>query len=587
MTYGEADAAAREIAAGLCSLDVVPGDRVCILSQTRVEWALCDLGIAMAAAVSVPIYASLTAAQCAFIVADSKARLTFAEDAVQMQKLLPLAGASPPHKLVHIDEDAQVLPGKDEPDAEAEPAGARRRRLTVEVVMNQAGPAAPQIKSLAALREAGRAYLADPRNSDELDRRARMVNPATLFTIVYTSGTTGDPKGAVIPHACLTAALGSGCRALSLQATDVQYLFLPLAHVLAREMLWAPFYEGATTAFSQGTAKIKEDLTEVRPTFMAGVPRVFEKFHTGVKARLNEGGAWKRAMARWAVNVGQRHAAGLREGKGAAGGFTFRTADALVLGKLRARLGLDRCRFLISGGAPLAAEVATFFHGVGLLILEGYGLTETMSAAFVNRLDRHRFGTVGPALDVVECRIASDGEILLRGPSMFKEYFNNPAATREAKDDEGWFATGDIGHLEDGFLRITDRKKDLIVLAGGKKVAPQPIENAIKAQATLISQVVVVGDRQSYCVALVTLNEDEVRARGLKDAAGDAAVRKEIDAAVAAVNTRLAPFESVRSFAILPRDFTEASGELTPSLKVKRKVVLQNHAAAIERLYRA
>jgi long-chain acyl-CoA synthetase len=259
-----------------------------------------------------------------------------------------------------------------------------------------------------------------------------------------------------------------------------------------------------------------------------------------------------------------------------------------VLGKLRRRLGLDRCRFMFSGGAPLSADIAEFFQGVGLMVLEGYGLTETMAAAFVNRPGRVRIGTVGTALDVVEVKIADDGEILLRGPSVFKRYHANPAATAEAIDPHGWFHTGDIGELDDGSLRITDRKKDLIITAGGKKVAPQVLENSLKTRSSLVSQVMVYGDRRPYCVALVTLNEEAIKRFGAGDAARAAAsseTRAAIQRDIDAVNSTLASFESIKSFAIVPQDFTEASGELTPSMKIKRKVIIERHRGAIDGLY--
>jgi long-chain acyl-CoA synthetase len=259
-----------------------------------------------------------------------------------------------------------------------------------------------------------------------------------------------------------------------------------------------------------------------------------------------------------------------------------------VLGKLRKRLGLDRARFLISGGAPLAAEIGEFFHGAGLLILEGYGLTETVGAAFLNRREAFRFGTVGPALDVVEVKIADDGEILLRGPSVFRQYYNNPAATAESVEPDGWFHSGDIGVLEDGFLRITDRKKDLIVTAGGKKIAPQALENALKSRSPLFSQVLVFGDKRPFCVALVTLSDEARKRFGGKDGAtlaSSAEVRAALQKEVDGLNDGLASYESIKRFAILPEDLTEASGDLTPKLSIKRKVVIEKYWGVIEGLY--
>jgi long-chain acyl-CoA synthetase len=548
-TFAEAEVAAREIAAGLVAGGVVPGDRVCLLSQTRLEWALCDVAILLAGAVTVPIYASNTAEQCEFIIRDAGAKLVIVEDAAQRDKLLPLRDRLfTVTRLVQIDGD---LAGGD------------------------------FVQSLSALREAGRTWLAG--HARELDGRSETVGPESMFTIVYTSGTTGTPKGVVLTHENLTSSICSAVRSMRLGEGDMQYLFLPLAHILARQTVWAGFHVGFATAFSRGTNQIREDLGVVRPTFMAGVPRIYEKFYTAVTAALKQGSALKRSLAAWAIRSGQAHAAALRAGK-PAGGVGHWLADKLVLSKLRARLGLDRCRFLISGGAPLAAEIAEFFHATGLLILEGWGLTETTSGVFVNRMDRYRFGTVGPATDLIEARIAEDGEILVRGAPVFRQYYNNPAATAEAVEPDGWFHTGDIGHLEDGFLKITDRKKDLIVTANGKKVAPQPLENALKATSPLVAQVLVYGDNRPYCVALVTLSETATKQFGA-GAPTSAEVKTALQKDVDTVNSKLASFERIKRFAVLPSEFTEASGELTPKLSIKRKVVIEKYRGVIEELY--
>jgi long-chain acyl-CoA synthetase len=371
----------------------------------------------------------------------------------------------------------------------------------------------------------------------------------------------------------------------------VQYLFLPLAHVLGRELEWAPILAGCAFAFSAGQSRIKFDLVEVRPTFMAGVPRVFEKLHAAIAVAAGQGSAAKRALVGWAFGVGARYAARLRREEPP--GFSLRVehalADRLVLSKLRARLGFDRCRFLISGGAPLSSEIAEFFHGLGLLVLEGYGLTETTAAAFVNRWNCYRFGTVGPAIDVIQHRVAEDGEILMRGPSVFTRYHNDPAATAEAVDAEGWFHSGDVGHVEDGFLSIVDRKKDIIVTAGGKNVAPQMIETALQAHCPLISQVVVFGDNRPHCVAIITPSETAARQFGdgsLAQAASRPELRAALEDAVAAINRTLASYETIKNFAVLPADFSEAAGELTPSLKVKRDVVKSRYGEIVDALYK-
>jgi long-chain acyl-CoA synthetase len=442
--------------------------------------------------------------------------------------------------------------------------------------------------SLAAVRQAGQAWLAG--HAAELDRRTAEVGPDHVFTIVYTSGTTGRPKGVVLTHRNMVESFASVIRAFDLRDTDVQYLFLPLAHVLGREVEWAPILAGSSITFSAGSSRIKFDLVDVRPTFMTGVPRVFEKLHAAITTAVGQGSWPKRALVGWAFSVGARHAAGLRRGEPPSLGLRIEhaLADRLVLSRLRARLGFDRCRFFISGGAPLSAEIAEFFHGLGLLVLEGYGLTETTAAAFVNRWNRYRFGTVGPAIDVLQYRIAEDGEILMRGPSVFTRYHNNPTATAEAMDSEGWFHSGDIGHVEDGFLSIVDRKKDIIVTAGGKNVAPQMIETALAAHCPLISQVVVFGDNRPHCVAIITPSELAARQFGdgnLAQAAAQPELRVALEDAVAAINRTLASYETIKNFAILPADFSEAAGELTPSLKVKREVVRSRYGNIVDALY--
>jgi long-chain acyl-CoA synthetase len=557
-TWRQADQAAREIAAGLLALGLVRGDRVALLSQTRLEWLLCDVAIAMAGLVSVPIYPSSTSEQCTFIIEDSGASTIIAEDGQQVAKLAVLRTKHTPVRVIHIE----AAP-TDDGGAEAMP-------------------------SLSALRQAGKVWIAT--NPGVLEQQADAVKPSDCFTIVYTSGTTGQPKGVVLTHSNLVASFESAVRAFNLRPDDVQYIFLPLAHVLGREVEWASILVGCEIAFATSMASIKYDLMEVRPTFMAGVPRIFEKLYTAVQAGAQQGNRVKRLLVRWAFGVAVSYSVTTRAKKSAPFGLRLRygLADKLVLAKLRKRLGLDRCRFLISGGAPLSREIAEFFHSVGLLILEGYGLTETTAAAFVNRWNNFRFGSVGSAIDVIEFRLAEDGEIVLRGPSIFASYHGNQEATAEAFNAEGWFATGDIGMVEDGFLRIVDRKKDIIITAGGKKVAPQKIENALKARSSLLSQVVVFGDKRPHCVALVTPSQSAVRQFGSGDAAKAAAspeLRASVEKIMAEINVTLASYETVKTFAILPADFAELTGELTPSHKVKRDVVVNKFASTIDSLY--
>jgi long-chain acyl-CoA synthetase len=581
VSWREADLAASEVAAGFAALGMRPGDRICILAQTRYEWMLCDVGGLLAGAVPVPIYPSSTADQSAYIVRDCGARLVVVEDAAQLEKLVPLLLTGMDLQLVHIGGDAKL----DRPD------GKGRTDVRLDEVLAQVPrEASRRILSFTEFRARGQAWAAKPENVGELTRRRELPGPDDTFTIIYTSGTTGNPKGVVLSHRNLVSECSSAIRALALRVDDLHYLWLTLAHVFARVVAWASLFKGFPIVFSEGLLKLKDNLLEVQPTFMAGVPRIYEKFHAGVKAGMKQGSGVKRALVAWAMRVGERHSKVVREGKTPGGWLAFqhRLADKLVFSKLRAKLGLGKCRFLISGGAPLSAEIAEFFHATGLLILEGYGLTETTAAAFVNRIDRFRFGTVGPALDNIESKIAPDGEVLVRGAPVFTHYHNNPTATAEAIDAEGWFHTGDIGEMEDGFLRITDRKKDLIVLAAGKKVAPQMLENALKARSSLLSQALVFGDRRPYLVALLTLGEDAVKRYGDGDGARAAIhpeVKSALDAEVKAINAGLASFETIKNFAVLSEDFTEANGMLTPSLKVKRKIAVERHRAVIDGLY--
>jgi long-chain acyl-CoA synthetase len=513
-SWADWDTAAREIAAGLRGLGVANGDRVSILSSTRAEWVESDVAILLAGAVTVPIYQSNTPKECEYILRDSQARVIFVEDAAQRAKVADLG---------------------------------------VTIVELGAG--------LDTLRADGRAWLAGNR----LDA-ANAVKPEDIFTIVYTSGTTGPPKGVVLTHGNICFEVEALEGALPIGPDDEQLLFLPLAHIFAKLLEWTAIAQGAVTAFAEGLPKLVDNLKEIRPTYMGAVPRVYEK----VFAKVQAGFAEKRRkpvtrlILDWALAAGRRRPS-----------FGSRLADRLVFAKVQATFG-GRLRFLVSGGAPLAREIAEFFHTCGILILEGYGLTETTAATHVNRPDRFRFGTVGPALPGVEIRIAADGEILARGPNILPEYFGKPDATREALEPDGWFHTGDIGVIEDGFLRITDRKKDIIVTAGGKNVAPQNLEGALKAQCPYVSQVMVHGDKRPYLVALITVNPD---------LAGRPEAAAEIGTAVEKLNGALASYETIKKFKILPTDLSQEAGELTPTLKVKRKQVSEKYREVLDSLY--
>ncbi|HEY3822426.1 MAG TPA: long-chain fatty acid--CoA ligase [Polyangiaceae bacterium] len=524
----------RAIAAHLIEAGVAAGDRVAIFGSTREEWLFADLAVMMAGGVTVPIYPSLIGEQAAYILNDSGAKALFAEDASYVKRI--------------ADHDAGVTNGL--------------ARVWHFSDLPVEAPAA----ALAA----------------QVDERIAAARADDLATIVYTSGTTGPPKGVMLTHANLACETRGLDGLLPLTPDDEQLLFLPLAHIFGRVLVAMQYRVGYTTAIAESLLKALDNAVEVNPTFMGCVPRLYEKVYAVVNEKAAAAGGTKEKIFRWATDSRRR----------GAGGLTGWLADRLVLSKIRARFG-TRLRFAISGGAPLAKELAEWFEGAGLLVLEAYGLTETSGGTTINTVERHRFGTVGPIVPGVEVRIAEDGEVLIRGATVMRGYWNKAPDTREVIDAEGWFHSGDIGELDaDGFLRITDRKKDIIVTAGGKNVAPQNIESLLK-QSGWISQAMVYGDRRPYLVALLTLNAEAAarfaQERGRPDAsklADDEELRAALKGAVDAVNAKLSSFETVKKFAILPGDFTVDGGELTPTLKVKRKVVIERHRAVIDGLYR-
>jgi long-chain acyl-CoA synthetase len=427
--------------------------------------------------------------------------------------------------------------------------------------------------------------------------RVAASRPEDIATLVYTSGTTGPPKGVVQTHGNHMAALNSSRQTTPVEAQWVHLLFLPLAHSFARLESFIGVHRGLTTAFAENIDKMAENLREVRPHFICSVPRVFEKVYGRILAGAAAGSPAKRRIFRWALGVGREVSRLQQAGRPIPAGLEFRRrlAHKLVFSKLQAALG-GRLAWAVSGGAPLSREIAEFFHAAGILVLEGYGLTETCPVATFNRPDRYRFGSVGQALPGVELKIAPDGEILIRGANVAtRGYFKQGEATAEVFEPTGWFHSGDIGRLDaDGFLFITDRKKDLIVTAGGMNIAPQNIENMLKADP-FISQAVVHGDRKPYPVALITVNPEELakfaREQGIlatdpAELAKHPAVRGRVERTVEEKNIHLQSYAKVKRFAILPDDFTQESGELTPTLKVKRKVVSEKYRAAIEELYR-
>jgi long-chain acyl-CoA synthetase len=552
VSWSEAAQAVDELAHGLLALGVHKGDAFGILAHTTLEWSLFDFALAHIGAVAAPIYPASSAAECQHILSDSEAIGVLVEGDEELASI----------------EESRSLPGL-------------RHVLT--------------FADLDDVRARGREHAAQ--HPDAVRAAADAITDEDLFTFIYTSGTTGPPKGCMILNRNYFEMVRSALLVHNFfRHTDVLLLYLPLAHNFGRYMHLLGPRAGMTIAFCPDPRRLGEVMPAVRPTLMPTVPRVLEKVHTAVSANFEAATGLKKRLIDWALRVGRRVSELRQRGEPVPRGLAIkhRIADKLVYSKVKVRLG-GRMRAVISGGAPLAKEIAEFFHTLDLLILEGYGQTEGTTASNCNLPERFRFGTVGPPLPNIEVRVADDGEILVRGPTVFAGYFKNEEATREALGEDGWLRTGDVGELdEDGFLQVTDRKRDIIVTAGGKNLSPQNIENALKS-SPYVSQALVIGDRRPYVSALITLDEEEIgkwaEGRGLNgDVAGLAGrdeVRELIQAVVDDVNAGLARFEQVRAFAILPRDFLAEENEVTPTMKLRRRIVEQHFAEEIEALYTA
>jgi long-chain acyl-CoA synthetase len=560
LTWQETKDQVWRISAGLLSLGVEAEQRVAIASSTRVEWVLADLGIMCAGAATTTVYPSTTPDDVAYILGDSGSRVVFAEDDTQVAKVLDHRASLP--DLVGV----VVFDGTGDDDL---------------------------VMTLAELEERGRALLAE--RPTAVDDAVAAVGREDLATLIYTSGTTGRPKGVRLVHDNWTYE-GVAIDALEiLHPDDVQYLWLPLSHSFGKVLEAAQLRVGFASAIDGNLDRIVDNLGVVQPTFMAGAPRIFEKVRARVITTAQGEGGAKAKIFDWAFRVGHRVAAMRRRGEEPSGilAFQHRLADKLVFHKIRDRLG-GRVRFFISGSAALSQDVAEWFDAAGMTIAEGYGLTETSAFTAVNLPDRVRFGTVGPPAPGTEARIADDGELLLHGPGVMRGYHNLPEQTAEVLTDDGWFHTGDIGELDDGYLRITDRKKDLIKTSGGKYVAPQKVEVIFKAVCPYASQIVVHGDRRNYTTALITLDPDAIAVWAEQNDLASASyeeltkapqVRAMIDTHIDELNSRLERWETIKRFAILPEDLSVEAGDLTPSLKVKRKAVERKYMDVLDSMY--
>ena len=558
LSYREVLAVVEQVAAALQARGLERGDRVAILSENRPEWALTDFGCLCAGVLDVPIYTTLTAPQIGYMLQDSGAKMVFASTAEQAEKAL---------------------------------AAAEGRGLTVDVVVFD--PPAKLPARVVAWRDflASGEERASSWSDEEFRRSALQAKPDDVATVLYTSGTTGDPKGVMLTHNNVASNVRACRIVFDIGDTDNTVSFLPLSHILQRMVDYLFFWVGCTIGYPRSMETLVADMKVLRPTVVVSVPRIYEKIYNGVmQAR-----GLKKTLVGWAVGVADRVADLRLEGREPTGmlALKYRIADRLVFSKVKNAVG-GRIRFFVSGGGPLAPELNRFFYSIGMTILEGYGLTETSPVTNVNTLDHFRIGTVGKPVPGTEIRIAEDGEILVRGPQVMKGYYDRPDETAQVMDAEGWFATGDIGELDaEGFLTITDRKKDIIVTAGGKNVAPQPIENRLKTHP-LVEQVVMIGDRRKYVSLLVVPDfaklEEWARANGVswgsrEELVRDPRVVEHVEREVLGSLGDLASFERPKKIALLPHDLTVENGFLTPSLKVKRRVVHEELDAIIDRLY--
>ncbi|WP_314621699.1 AMP-dependent synthetase/ligase [Streptomyces stackebrandtii] len=569
-SWGQAAERVYAIAAGLVDLGVQPEERVALASATRVEWVLADLGVMCAGAATTTVYPSTNAEESAFILSDSESRVLIAEDASQLAKAVERRADLPDLRhVVVIDAEGVETDGD-------------------------------WVLSLADLEARGRAYL--EKHPEAVKERVAAITATQLATLIYTSGTTGRPKGVRLPHDNWSYMAKAIAATGLVTQDDVQYLWLPLAHVFGKVLTSGQIEVGHVTALDGRVEKIIENLPVVQPTYMAAVPRIFEKVYNGVAAKARAAGGAKYKIFQWAAEVAREYAKASQDNFRRTGtasapfGLTakHKVADVLVYSKIREAFG-GNLRACISGSAALAPEIGYFFAGAGIHILEGYGLTETSAASFVNPGEAYRTGTVGKPLPGTEVRIADDGEILLRGPGVMEGYHGLPEKTAEVLESDGWFHTGDIGELSaDGYLRITDRKKDLIKTSGGKYIAPAEVEGQFKAVCPFVSNILVHGADRNFCTALIALDEPsilgwaadhELAGKSYAEVVAAPQTQKLIQGYIDRLNEGLQRWQTIKKFRLLPRDLDIEHGELTPSLKLKRPVVEREYKALIEEMY--
>ncbi|HVE70280.1 MAG TPA: long-chain fatty acid--CoA ligase [Thermoanaerobaculia bacterium] len=561
ITVSEFRDTVRGLAAALHELGVKPGDRVGILSENRPEWTMSDFAILAAGAVSVPVYPTLLGWQIEYILNDAGTVAVICSNQEQLDKLQEIRSHVPCLSTVIVCDPPAALP--------------------------------PGVRTFRDVVESGKKHAQTLPNWFEESSKSR--KPDDLATLVYTSGTTGNPKGAMLTHGNIASNVNAVNAFVPIEAGDIALSILPLSHILERMVDFLYLYKGGCIAYAENVTKVADNLGEVKPQYFAAVPRLFEKMRARVMDNVAAAPPARQKIFHWALGVAEQRLPYRVDRKPMPFGLKLKSAiaDKLVFSKILARLG-GNVKYVVSGGAPLSAELAAFFIGAGVEILEGYGLTETSPVIAVNRPDRRRIGSVGPIIPGVEVKIAADGEILSRGPHIMKGYWNNPEATAQSIDAEGWFHTGDIGEIDsDGFLKITDRKKDILINAYGKNIAPQPLEALLKS-SPYVGTPVLIGDRRKYLVALIVPNfeklEREAATLGVKfdtkeELVGNDRVKELIQAEIDRFNQNLDRQEKIRRFALLPRDFTIEDDEITPSLKVKRKNIDKKYKQVIDTLY--